>query len=329
MQRYEEKKTLLLLPLAGALLGYFCLHPISMLIMMNRIEFAMILESFSPRHFTMSLYYILIGLFGGVSVALLQVRIMHQRTILHEQNILLEQSNAEKETLLRILSHDLTNYIISSRDLLQMMVEDPKSFSNSESLEIIQGIAGGLSEASNLIDVSRNLIAVESGKVELELSEYDIGKLTKEIGATYALKSEKKGLSVRFDISDQPAISMVEPTIFKHTIIGNLLNNAIKFSDEGQTIWIKIKKDMGNNEIIISNNGPGIAVDKLKSIFSVSGKTTTLGTAGEKGTGLGLPLVYKFVGLMKGTISVESKPSVKQKAEYMTTFTITLPAVRV
>ncbi len=89
---------------------------------------------------------------------------------------------------------------------------------------------------------------------------------------------------------------------------------------------------MAMRQKLISPSSPrvsGIAVEKLKSIFSVSAKTTTLGTAGEKGTGLGLPLVYKFVGLMKGAISVESKPTVNQEAEYMTTFAITLPAVRV
>lgn len=320
-------KTKVTLPLAGVLIGYFLLHPISMFIMKNRFSVNIFVKSFSLEHFNMALYFSLLGLVLGVLVALLQAKVLNQKVKLNEQNILLKQSNIEKETLLRILTHDLINLIGSSNALLKMMIEKPEKYSDSKSAEIDLMIVNNLSEATSLIDVSRQLISIESGKIEIELNECNICKIVEEIGATFSSSCLKKGLTIKLDMPESPVISKIEPTIFKHTIIGNLLSNAVKFSEEKEFIHVKLEKKTGNVEIKIKNMGPGIAPERLETIFSVSRKTTTLGTSGEKGTGLGLPLVYKFVKLMDGTVFAESEPILNQGDRHITTFKIVLPMV--
>ena len=104
------------------------------------------------------------------------------------------------------------------------------------------------------------------------------------------------------------------------TAIRNLVSNSIKFSEKDGVIKINsLLIDNKTIEISVSDNGIGIPEDKLSQIFSLGTKNTKLGTAGEKGTGLGLILCKELVEKNNGTISVESKENL------FTKFSFTVP----
>ena len=92
-------------------------------------------------------------------------------------------------------------------------------------------------------------------------------------------------------------------------IIRNLLQNALKFTNFGGNIVFDLKKDGNSAIIIITDDGLGIAEDKLKILFELGKNDSTLGTSKEQGTGLGLVLVKELVELNGGKLSVESKLS--------------------
>ncbi len=312
-------------PVIGLSIGYFLLHPVSMLIMGRELSLIPVFKSFSFAHLDMAFYFSLIGvIFGGV-VAFLQVKILIQKKEVSDKNASLRQAVIEKESLLRILSHDLINLIGTGKMLLEFMLEKPELLSVAKTADWNSRIIRCLSEACNLIDVSRQLSAIESGMIDMDIVKCEIVRLVKESGAIFQSSCSNKNISIVFSMPDHPLVAKTEPTIFKHTIIGNLMSNAIKFSDEGQTIHVKLEKKGERVEIAISNTGPEITPERQNILFSVSTKTSTVGTTGEKGSGFGLPLVYKFVRLMEGTISMESKPHKKLSNRHVNTFKIELP----
>ena len=103
------------------------------------------------------------------------------------------------------------------------------------------------------------------------------------------------------------------------TIIRNLVANAIKFTPENGNITIEIKKTKKNCRISVKDTGVGIPAEKLEKIFNIDSNNSTLGTNGEKGTGLGLILCKEFVEKHKGKIWVESDE------EHGSNFIFTMP----
>ena len=89
-------------------------------------------------------------------------------------------------------------------------------------------------------------------------------------------------------------------------ILRNLISNAIKFTKSGGNLNIVVISDKNQVVISISDNGIGINEEKLKTLFNITSNTTTLGTANEKGSGLGLVLCKEFVEKQGGIIWVES-----------------------
>lgn len=322
--------------LAGAAIGYFILHPISMFIISHTMPGNMpgmgqglgnvLMESLMAHHLGMSLYFTLFGASFGLLAGFLYARILRQTEELHRQNLIIEETLIEKDTLLRILSHDLSNQICASSGFAEMLLLDQDKLAEDER-ELVVSIKTSLDLATNLITFSKTLIGIESGKISMNLVETDVRNAIWEIIPTFRVPMEKKGLSFSTNFGGTPVLIHIEPNIFCHTIMGNLISNAIKFSTPNQPIGISIKRDGEKVQISVSNDGPGMTKSKIDSIFSIKNMTTTLGTMGEKGTGLGLPLVFKFVNLMHGEIYVSSKVSLENPKESTTVFALLFPSV--
>lgn len=86
----------------------------------------------------------------------------------------------------------------------------------------------------------------------------------------------------------------------------NLLGNAIKFTPNNGKITISVSKKVDHVEISVKDTGVGINIDKIKDLFRVDKRVSTIGTDNEKGTGLGLVLCKELINKNGGTISVES-----------------------
>ena len=127
-----------------------------------------------------------------------------------------------------------------------------------------------------------------------------------------------KDINIGTNISNE-CKAFVDPMMFK-TIIRNLISNAIKFTPNGGKIDLNCSCDPQLCTIQVSDTGVGIPVDRIELIFDDSKVFSTSGTNSEKGTGLGLKLVKRFVDKNGGTITVSNKQN------QGTTFTISLPA---
>lgn len=233
----------------------------------------------------------------------------------------LEHLNKEKDDVLAIISHDMRNPlggIIGISNLLRTeSVSDPEEL--HEMLKLIE------SSAEKLLDLVNDLLdiaVIEANSFVVEYHETSISDLIKDVIQLHYPAAKSKQIHLSTNNPDEPVLLQVDYSKISQ-VIGNLISNAIKFTQPDGTIRVENELFDHNNvpsvKITISDTGIGIPEESMPVLFNKMGGHQRSGTSGEKGTGLGMPLVKRYVEVHKGEILVESK------INEGTTFTILLP----
>jgi signal transduction histidine kinase len=145
----------------------------------------------------------------------------------------------------------------------------------------------------------------------------DLNPIVSENIALFSETSKKKSIMVVNEITSESRV-FADPNHI-NLVIRNLLSNALKFTEGGGKVTFRASNIQGQCEISIADSGVGIAEDKLEDLFDINPDKGQVGTEGEKGTGLGLPLCKDFIEKNNGEIKVESMPGKG------TTFFVKLP----
>jgi signal transduction histidine kinase len=216
----------------------------------------------------------------------------------------LKQANATKDKFFSIISHDLMNPFNTLMGMASILANDydfigadkRKKFINN----ILQASTTGYNLAENLLSWSRT----QTGKIKVTPVILDLGSIVDRNLEFLESQAKKKNIKI-FCCFDNTSV-FADANLFD-TVIRNLLSNAIKFTPENGKIEISASRKNDFVEISISDNGVGIKPDRLDKLFDVGVTQTTMGTSGEKGTGLGLILCKEFVEKNGGSIRVESE----------------------
>lgn len=246
----------------------------------------------------------------------------------HEQRELIEQlseRNEEKDRLMQIVSHDLRSPLGGIKGLSQILTDGEEA----EMPEIVREFSEIIVQTSdtllNLVNDLLDLAKIESGKQRVNLTEFDIVSTLQNAVKLQEKVAQSKGLQLLFEntielipfqlVADEPKIMQV---------INNLLSNAIKFTPKGGAVTLRLQPQ-GDDRllIVVQDTGIGIPAEHLPRVFEKFGNHQRSGTSGEKGTGLGMTIVKRFVELHGGAIDVESQQGKG------TTFTISLPIIAV
>jgi len=121
------------------------------------------------------------------------------------------------------------------------------------------------------------------------------------------LKGASSKKNIQIEVNSEEEIVIYADVNMLATVFRNLVANAIKFTNENGEISIQVKKKVDFCEISVRDNGVGILEEDIRKIFRIDSKHKTLGTKGEKGTGLGLILCKEFVEKNGGKIAVKSE----------------------
>lgn len=242
-----------------------------------------------------------------------------------KKNLELAKSKKLIESIFFALSHDLANPIqqmslITRKNITVADVTDEKLKSYKNATNQMIRIF------TNLKDVVKTSI---DGKANIPKQNLEVQSLINEaITITEELyKAKNIEIIVTCENPNHSFKVAVIKDIFIFQVLVNLLSNAIKFSENGQQIKIYISNAADKKvKIDIKDNGVGIEKDKIKKLFDWKERTTTLGTKGEKGTGLGLPLANMFIKQLGGEIIVESVlRQNSSNSQHGTTISIILP----
>lgn len=220
----------------------------------------------------------------------------------------LELKNAEKDELIRIVSHDMRNPLMGIIGFSELLQEEVQEEFHIESLEHIEQSGKSLLDIVNVL-LQSDYIRNESSFI-INKKRVDAVEVTKNVTDLYQPYIQLKNID--FQIAVQPGKILCELDSEKwKQIIGNLLGNAIKFTGVGGTIKLSVKllkKHKDFLSIIIEDTGIGMDQQMLGDLFSGKDDIRRKGTEGEKSTGLGMFIVKKYTKLMNGSINVESEP---------------------
>ncbi|MBF0291304.1 MAG: response regulator [Nitrospinae bacterium] len=216
-----------------------------------------------------------------------------------------ENSNALKDKFLNIVSHDLRSPLAGVSSLLEMMGADAGlNLAEQTRRQIVERMRNSVKSLLKLIDTLLDIGRLKSGKITLNQAFFNAREVIGYCVSNMDALAEKKVVSISNEIPEGLRL-FCDPALFGE-VIANLISNAIKFSQKGGTIHIFAPSER-QSIIAIKDTGVGIAKDTLPNLFKHDVKTSTTGTAGERGTGLGLPYCHDLMVAMGGTISVESE----------------------
>lgn len=146
---------------------------------------------------------------------------------------------------------------------------------------------------------------MQTGKIDWKPAEIDLYPYAFENVSLLKTGAENKKISLHSDISKDTIIYADANMVTM--IIRNLASNAIKFTNEGGEVKITSETKGNDEEIMISDTGVGIKPENVKKLFRIDAHHSTLGTANEQGTGLGLILCREFIEKNGGKIWIESE----------------------
>jgi len=315
---------MLLGPVIGAIIGAVILPPIVFYIgESGAFERQYFLENAIKP---MSLYFFAAGVILGLAAGYFRRKLVLKNAELKAHKEQLQELLLEKETLLRILSHDLANHACVSKGFLGLALNEAGESLGKEARSRLDVVGETLAKSIDLIEFTRKYLAIDSGKIEMDLERLPLAPILEDCLKTFSEQSRAKNVELAFSMHSHQAMASLDPVAFSSCVMNNLVSNALKFSEVGGVVSVDVTSRAGGVDIAVSNFGPGIPQDKMPSLFSMTERTTSVGTAGEKGTGFGLPLASKFVSLMGGELRVESEPFSAKSELSMTVFTVSLPA---
>lgn len=218
----------------------------------------------------------------------------------------LEDSNAAKDLLLSIISHDLRSPFSAMMGLSQVLVNNAEKADREKIKEYAKAINSSAVETYFLLDNLLKWSGLQKEGIFPKKEPADLSAMTCEIISLYKDHAAQKNIEIKNSIS-KPVNAFCDVELTK-TILRNLLTNAIKFTNPGGKIEIFAEEIDNRLEIKVSDTGVGISEDKLKELFSLKKNRPERGTKNEKGTGLGLTLCKVLIEAQGGRLWVQSEP---------------------
>lgn len=251
--------------------------------------------------------------------------IQQQREELVRLNQELSDLNRMKNRFFSIVSHDLKGSFQSILTMSELMVgmteniepaTDPEQMNDAviskeqgDSLEKIKYFSRQMYTASQqshkLMENLLNWARLQTQKIEFEPEPIDL--LNAVLSNIFLFQESVRQKKIKLSHDIKPGIRVYADAQATETILRNLISNAVKFTQTGGHIDISAKMDNTFVEVIVSDNGVGIDKDSIRKLFRIDETYKKDGTAGEKGSGLGLILCKEFVEKNSGKIWVKSK----------------------
>jgi signal transduction histidine kinase/DNA-binding NarL/FixJ family response regulator len=244
----------------------------------------------------------IIGLFQDIT----EYRQVHEELVHAKEKA--ERADRRKTDFMARMSHEIRtpmNAIIGISELMLQNLKDPININKANM--ILEAATGLLTIINDVLDISK----VESGKMSLEVSEFNPAATISEVASIFSPIAEKKDINIKVNIDDKvPFIAKGDSLRIKQ-VLNNLTHNAIKFTTTGTvTIGLELLKkrsDRADVRFSVQDTGIGIPKEQIDSIFEKYTQVDKSSTNVHGGTGLGLSICKELAKLMNGTIDVSSQ----------------------
>ena len=234
-----------------------------------------------------------------------KVEIELQHNDILNKNAELNLLNHTKDKFFSIIAHDLRspfNSILGLSRLLQTGCNDCSFKDNREMIDLLHiSATNAFKFLENLLLWSRS----QMGKITFDPQNHLLKPLVSDVFNLLGETAKNKEIKLQHSVDDK--VTMFFDYQMIHTVLRNIISNAIKFTDLNGTITIVNKAYDNFVEISVIDTGVGIKQDRINDLFRIDAQVSTIGTANEKGTGLGLLLCKEFIETNGGNIWVKSE----------------------
>ncbi len=235
-------------------------------------------------------------------------KLREQNEQINKQSDELKVSGAIKDTMFSIIAHDLRGPVGNISSALNIVIEDVEVFEKKEIIDIIKPVRDSAGSAYNLLVNLLFWAKNESGETFFVREEILINDIIEDVLTLFKPNFESKNLNLVNILNDEYLVFADEHML--HTVIRNLISNAVKYTNVKGTVEIStdkiIKDNKGYIKFTVKDNGVGISKENIIKMLDSKEFYSTYGTNKEKGTGIGFILTKEFVERHNGFINIES-----------------------
>jgi signal transduction histidine kinase len=220
------------------------------------------------------------------------------------QNERLYELNYEKNSLISIVSHDLSTPF-ASIGMWSQLLQTEQGNLTPEQKKALSRIEQATNYGEKLIRHILDVEKAETNQHKLNLENLDLRIFTESIVEDFLPTAARKNIRLHLDCAHKSLYFLSDRQLLSR-MLENLLSNAIKYTMAGKQVWISVSEEKDAVSIKIRDEGVGIEPDELPHLFSKYSKISSQPTSGESSTGLGLAIVKRIVEELNGEISCES-----------------------
>jgi signal transduction histidine kinase len=233
-------------------------------------------------------------------------KLQYKNEFINRQNEKLAELNYEKNSLISIVSHDLNTPFASIKMWLNILEDDTANLQEDQ-LKAIERIRQSALKGETLIRSILDIEKAETNQHRVELENFDLKVFVEHIIEDFQPAASGKNIQLHFE-TDTRHVYLVSDKQLVSRICENLFSNAIKYSPPNKNVWISVAESNDAVSIRVKDEGAGISAQELPNLFSRYGKISSVPTAGEASTGLGLSIVKRIVEELNGSVFCESEP---------------------
>ena len=213
--------------------------------------------------------------------------------------------NSTKDKFFSIIAHDLKNPFQALFSISEVLYRNIDNMDKEEINEYCKSIYESSNNLYNLLENLLQWSRTQLGNLKLNPQSLNIKEISDKITDLLSIGIEEKEIRVNNEVDDT-ITAFVDKNVLE-TILRNILNNAIKFTEERGTITIQAETENDRTLITITDTGQGIPKEHLDNLFKTKSNYYDKSTSDEQGTGLGLILCKELVEKSRGKIWAESK----------------------
>lgn len=240
----------------------------------------------------------------NIDLSLKNKEIENQQKYVEILNKDLKEANATKDKFFSIVAHDLKSPFNSLLVLTNLLIDDFDTLSREDQKKFIEQIKESSENTFALLQNLLDWASTQMGKTKIVSERVDIAKISDEIIALLQPIARSKKISLKSEIPLDTLVYADKNMV--STVLLNLVTNAIKFTPQFGNVSIRSTIDNKQLEIEVADTGVGISHENLDKLFRLDQKVQTVGTAKEKGTGLGLIICKEFIEKNNGKLWTKS-----------------------
>ena len=228
-----------------------------------------------------------------------------QKSELEIQHQKLEALNNTKDRFFSIISHDLRGPVNAFNGISELIKHYIAKNEMGQLREVSEYIDKSARQLSGLLDNLLDWAIKQQGAFPFKAEKIHLNPVLRELVDMFSITAHGKNITLTLDVEEEIEVWADRNSLL--TIVRNLLNNALKFTEKSGLVSINAYTEKGYAHINVIDTGIGMTEEMLERIFELQEKSASQGTSGEKGLGIGLNLAYEFALMNEGTIMANSE----------------------